>query len=70
MATPLPPTRVNIQNELDRMAPAAKKARLGTALYEITQRHNALLDLLAGAGITGINAGTLAPLRVKLPEQR
>ena len=79
MPPPLPPTRVNIANELDRSSKAANKARLGTILYELIAAVNAqnavikalVTKLNADAGVTDANYSSAAlKADVKLPEQR
>lgn len=81
MPTPLPPTRVKIDDELNRMAPAAKRARLGSVLYDLIASHNALvgkynallakLDSNHAAATDHVTTvGAPAALIVKTPEQR
>lgn len=51
----------NLQDELNRMNPAAGHAKLGDLLHEIITKHNALaVKLDADAGVTDTNyAATL-----------
>ena len=62
--------RIDHRLRLNKCMPAASDAHLGDVIYDLVNNHNALLTLLAGAGITGIDAATLAPLAVALPEDR
>jgi hypothetical protein len=61
----------NVQDELDRMAPAARDAALGDVLNDLITQHNALLAHLDAANVTGIgNTNTtnysVTPLQQRL----
>lgn len=59
----------NLEDMLNRMAPAAAYAKLGTAFNELIKSHNAMLAKLdADAGVTDTNY--VATLRVKPLEER
>ncbi len=72
--------RVNHQDHLNRMAPAAKGAKLGDVIYDLINALNdlrkqnvALLAKLDAAGVAGgTNTAQVSPTlpAVRLPEQR
>jgi hypothetical protein len=63
MSVPITLSTAGLQDQLDRCMPAAKEAGMGTLLFNLVRGHNAMIALLAGAGIAGVNATTLpAPL--------
>lgn len=50
----------NLQDELNRMTPAAGHAKLGDLLVDIITKHNALATKLdADAGVTDVNYNAL-----------
>lgn len=60
---------IDHKRNLDKESPAAARAFLGTWLYELTQKHNALCAKLdADTGVAATDH--VATLRVKFPEER
>lgn len=61
---------LNHKDRLNRMNPAAAKAKAGDCLYDLINNFNALLAKLDAANLAGVGTNNVATLAVKLPEQR
>lgn len=59
----------DLEDLLNRCMPVAQRAKLGSVLYDLVNKHNALLAKLdADVGVSGTDY--VATLKIKLPEDR
>lgn len=58
------------QSAVNKMAPAASKAKLGDAVADLIKQHNALLAKLDTANVAGIGNNNVATFKVTDLETR